>query len=659
LGAAGRRFNNLFASAWSTDDGSQNWTLTSSGNTDFTFSRSGSEKMRITQGSNVGIGTTSPGSILSINGIANFTSATSTFYSTGGLNLTAGCFAISGNCLGLGNIGGALGVSQGGTGQTSFGQGWLNSDGTTLSASTSPTINYLTATSTTATSSIATGGFLIGSNNFVVQQTSGRVGIGTNAPQDALTLNGSIGVTSDKAGSLGAAGRRFNNLFASAWSTDDGSQNWTLTSSGNTDFTFSRSGSEKMRITQGSNVGIGTSSPLARLDVAGANNGTTSLFQLSSVASFATTTQFIVNNNGNAGIGTSTPYARLEVWGTDTGSTSAFVVANSASTTVFAVYNNGNATYSGSIFQSSDQRLKTDIQSLDASSSLSFIDALNPVSYVRLDQPGQGSHLGFVAQEVQRIFPQLVSTTSPTSLTPDGTLTLNYVGLIAPIVRAIQALGTELASLEQTVAGFADSFTTKELTFTRATGDELTVKKLCVTDGPTDQSPLCVTKAQLAAVLAGTNPTASTPAPSGGSETPAPDTAPPIIGITGGNPAIIHIGDSYADLGATITGPQADLNLGIRTYLNGTLTSNIVIDTSTVATDTIDYVATDQPARPQHPQEPSSCAHLIQHNHPRRSSSNPIRTSRRHPISTSISGSDDHRTIGPPQLGPAPAWRHS
>jgi len=47
-------------------------------------------------------------------------------------------------------------------------------------------------------------------------------------------------------------------------------------------------------------------------------------------------------------------------------------------------------------------------------------------------------------------------------------------------------------------------------------------------------------------------------------------------------------------LGATITGPQQDLNLGITTYLNGTLTSNIVIDTSQAATNTIDYVATDQ-----------------------------------------------------------------
>ena len=58
------------------------------------------------------------------------------------------------------------------------------------------------------------------------------------------------------------------------------------------------------------------------------------------------------------------------------------------------------------------------------------------------------------------------------------------------------------------------------------------------------------------------------------------------------NPAIIHDGDSYADLGATITAPQVDLNLGIKTFLNGTLVSNIVIDTSQVVTDTIDYVAT-------------------------------------------------------------------
>jgi len=74
-------------------------------------------------------------------------------------------------------------------------------------------------------------------------------------------------------------------------------------------------------------------------------------------------------------------------------------------------------------------------------------------------------------------------------------------------------------------------------------------------------------------------------------------TTPPTITINGDNPAIIEVGDSYADLGATVsdTGPgqAGDANLGYQTFLNGTLVSNIVIDTSQIATDTIDYVATD------------------------------------------------------------------
>lgn len=52
---------------------------------------------------------------------------------------------------------GTLTVPNGGTGATTFGQGWLFSTGGTgaLAASTSPTVNYLTATSTTATSTFA------------------------------------------------------------------------------------------------------------------------------------------------------------------------------------------------------------------------------------------------------------------------------------------------------------------------------------------------------------------------------------------------------------------------------------------------------------------------------------------------------------------------
>jgi hypothetical protein len=67
-----------------------------------------------------------------------------------------------------------------------------------------------------------------------------------------------------------------------------------------------------------------------------------------------------------------------------------------------------------------------------------------------------------------------------------------------------------------------------------------------------------------------------------------------IIQVNGDNPATVDVGATYNDRGATITGPQGDLNLGITTYLNGALADPLTIDTSQPATDTIQYVATDQ-----------------------------------------------------------------
>jgi hypothetical protein len=280
------------------------------------------------------------------------------------------------------------------------------------------------------------------------------------------------------------------------------------------------------------------------------------------------------------GIGTTTPYSRLEVWGPDTASTSAFAVVNSASTTVFSVFDSGNSSYSGSIFQSSDLRLKTNVSSLNVSSSLSAIEALNPVSYLRLDQPGQGKNLGFLAQQVASVFPELVSTTSATALTPGGTLTLNYEGLIAPIVGAIQAL----AERDILASGFAQSITTHLLA-----ADTVQTQQLCV--GST-----CVTPAQFQAMV----PWPAKPTqlhqgrgvPRPRQHRPRPTHRPSSKSTATTRPPFRW--DTYTDLGAIITGPQPDLNLGLTTYLTGILTDPLVVETSQPATDTIDYVATDQ-----------------------------------------------------------------
>jgi hypothetical protein len=61
-------------------------------------------------------------------------------------------------------------------------------------------------------------------------------------------------------------------------------------------------------------------------------------------------------------------------------------------------------------------------------------------------------------------------------------------------------------------------------------------------------------------------------------------------------PTTIDVGTAYNDLGATITGPQQDLNLGIEAIVDGGATTldQITIDTTQPGTHTIEYVATDQ-----------------------------------------------------------------
>ena len=315
------------------------------------------------------------------------------------------------------------------------------------------------------------------------------------------------------------------------------------------------------------------------------------LIPLLNIASTTNASLFTILGNGNVGIGTKTPYNRLSVWGPDTlASTAAFLIANSASTTEFVVNDDGSATLAGTLTQNSDQRLKTNVQPLDASTSLSLIDELNPVTFNWLSA-GQSSttQVGFIAQDVQKIFPNLVSTTSATALTPGGTLGLNYIGLIAPLVKAVQALAAEVSSIKQTITGFAQSFMSHFIH-----GDTVEANKLCVSKS--DGSDVCITGDQLAAVVFSANQSPASASPTLSSATTTSSSTPdtlPIIQINGNNPAHVKVGASYADLGATITGPHADLNLGTKTFLNGVFVSNIVLDTTAAATDTIDYVVTD------------------------------------------------------------------
>jgi hypothetical protein len=55
------------------------------------------------------------------------------------------------------------------------------------------------------------------------------------------------------------------------------------------------------------------------------------------------------------------------------------------------------------------------------------------------EQPG----LGVIAQDVERIFPQLVETTE------DGLKRVHYYGLIGPLIEAVRELDNRLRALEE------------------------------------------------------------------------------------------------------------------------------------------------------------------------------------------------------------------
>jgi hypothetical protein len=106
-------------------------------------------------------------------------------------------------------------------------------------------------------------------------------------------------------------------------------------------------------------------------------------------------------------------------------------------------------TTTGTISSLSDARLKDQVH--DYAGALDQINALRPVRYHYRDagkaafQP-EGLHLGFVAQEMQQVFPEWVSEGE------DGYLMLSMRGFEAVAVRAMQELSAENSELRARLA---------------------------------------------------------------------------------------------------------------------------------------------------------------------------------------------------------------
>lgn len=350
------------------------------------------------------------------------------------------------------------------------------------------------------------------------------------------------------------------------------------------------------------NVGVGTTSPWAKFSVHAQDGDTnTTLFAIASSTASATTTLFTINRSGYVGIGSSSPQAPVSINGTSnvgpgnvailfegpshyvagtysngeivrffgtTGSNSIFLGAidNVAGQGAVQIYEDGSAAItisggvaSGDFNDTSDARLKTNIQSLSSENGLAALMRLNPISFNWVaGQQEDRTYLGFTAQEVQEVFPDLVVNTGVvSSTTPGGTLSLKYIGLIAPMVQAIQELNLNLEAVASTTASstsqsqsfasafFANLFTritiwladagngianlfADTITATNINAESVTAKRLkgdllCVDD-------ICVTRDQFAAVFgvaANDNPAHSTTTPQEPADAPTEATTTP------------------------------------------------------------------------------------------------------------------------------------
>ncbi|MFN4081360.1 MAG: tail fiber domain-containing protein [Saprospiraceae bacterium] len=97
------------------------------------------------------------------------------------------------------------------------------------------------------------------------------------------------------------------------------------------------------------------------------------------------------------------------------------------------------------IYTPSDRRLKKEIQAIGAS-TLDRVMQLKPVQYVYTADPAAPT-FGFIAQEVQSLFPELVGQTRSRE-GGETYLSLNYAGFAPLTVKAIQEQQRQIEALK-------------------------------------------------------------------------------------------------------------------------------------------------------------------------------------------------------------------
>ena len=342
---------------------------------------------------------------------------------------------------------------------------------------TAPAAGSFTNLSYTGTLTGSTGVLNIGSGQ-IYKNASGNVGIGITPQYKFHILQGSsVGANYQLAIAPqdGALGRdsaiRFGSTFSNGWGGSDFAARY----SGGIQYGASGGGANPRDWSMRFLVGDNSDVPTERLRID--SSGTLLLRQSSNAAntsvSFNTTVQnaLTLDANGNLNLGITGRPERLAVFGNsgpqalcllfgntagDVGN-SALVISkydnNTTTSQVFVRFFvnalgaacgqiNANGANTAAFGTYSDSRLKENITSLP--SQLANIIALNPCEFDYKD--GSGHQIGFIAQEMEEVYPDVVGERE------DGMKTITgWSKTEARLVKAIQELHAEIETLKQRI----------------------------------------------------------------------------------------------------------------------------------------------------------------------------------------------------------------
>ena len=490
------------ASTITAGNATNNGTSISSDNTGIleikTGTGSGTTAMTLNASANVGIGTASPTAPLDVNGNVAITGSarriTGDFSNATFANrVMFQSSTVNGNTL--------IGAIPNGTGQNARIQTFASSDPTntaTLSIESNSAISQAAITSgITGTGTYLPMTFYTNGSERMRIDSSGNVGIGTNSPGKKLDVFNSGTTTTDFV---------VRNGTVSLLSFVDGAAAYTGTGT-NHPLLFTTNNTERMRIDSSGNVGIGTTAVRGGTSVnalsgyTASNNGVNiPYFQLYNANAGANlkTWRFGSDSAGvlifetvNDAYSAATERARIDSSGNlclgTTGSVGLFTATNNSASQATAFFSNtaassqatpsayfrkfdntsttsqvflqfqinNGAAGSGQINANgasaaafgafSDSRLKENIT--DLPSQLSNIMALRPVEFDYIESEGGGHQIGFIAQEVKEIYPDLVGERA------DGMFTLTDMNKNdARLIKAIQELKAELDVCKEEIA---------------------------------------------------------------------------------------------------------------------------------------------------------------------------------------------------------------